>query len=166
MLVMKEKDLQIAEKDLQNRDLKLELSRKDLQASNGQLMRLQGLLHCRGLLEAIEKRGGKKDNLSRLSWWSDYLANHTSLEEDIMAATGWSAKRIPHKIYDLMERSSDKIHRTTRTLKDAVVIYTDHWSLREVGCWEVLCEHRGVAAEKLEYGLQATPMLRSKHTLL
>ncbi|KAG5188244.1 hypothetical protein JKP88DRAFT_234530 [Tribonema minus] len=152
-LQMKEKDLEMKEKDLIISAKETELVTRELEAANGLLMRVQGMLHCRGLIEKIEEKGGKKET-GRSVWWRGYLKRHPELRDNLIAATSWPEDQLPYDIAAMYSRSSDKIHSTIRTAEDKVVIFVDHWSTAEVACFLQLCKHHKVAPELRRFGVE------------
>ncbi|KAG5182174.1 hypothetical protein JKP88DRAFT_239067 [Tribonema minus] len=152
-LQMKEKDLEMKEKDLIISAKETELVTRELEAANGLLMRVQGMLHCRGLIEKIEEKGGKKET-GRSVWWRGYLKRHPELRDNLIAATSWPEDQLPYNIAAMYSRSSDKKHSTIRTAEDKVVIFVDHWSTAEVACFLQLCKHHKVAPELRRFGVE------------
>ena len=74
------------------------------------------------------------------------------LQNKLVAATQWSETELPDNIAAMYRKSLDKIHSTTRTFTDSVVIYTDCWSTEEVACFVVLCSHLGIPPELRKHG--------------
>ncbi|KAG5183782.1 hypothetical protein JKP88DRAFT_277476 [Tribonema minus] len=114
-------------------------------------MRVQGMLHCRGLIEKIEAKGGMMES-ERSARWRRYLKRHSQLRHNIIAATLWPEDKLPHAIAAMYSRSSDEIHSTICTTQDKVVIFVDQWSTAEAACLLELCKHLTDVPELRRFG--------------
>ena len=153
MLAAEEKASAAAEKAI----LQVALAEKDVQLmgcelkeTTAQLMRYQGLLHMRGILEYVEQRYKRGLAVAakekRHLVWERILKDSPKLAECIQSKTGWNvgtaAQRIS-SLYDNLNKHSHVGYADEEwTLRDVVVISDAHQaSALDCNTLACICEH-------------------------
>jgi hypothetical protein len=133
----------------------VELGKYRLESAMGQLLRLKGLLHMRGVLEYVEQHY-KQQHLStrekREVMWEKVLQQHPSLEQCIVRKTGWRSGVITNRISSLYDTLNKHCHTAYTpeewTLRDAIVITDTHQAaLLDCHVLVCICEHFGIPYE-------------------